>query len=147
MSDCDSIVRRVAAACLCAAALLAQAQTTAPPPTPAFFKPDKMQNAQLSPSGRWLAAMTSVPDRRIGFMIIDLEGKEGSRFIEASPKDDVDWFTWVSDDWITFSVWDPMDPARVRVRQRPDGAAPRRLELAHADHARLAGDRRLPQAP
>ena len=91
----------------CAAALTAQAQPQAPVPVAAFFTPAKLQQATMSPDGRWLAALTSVPGRRIGFLMIDLDGKEDSRFIEASPKDDVRWFRWVGSDWLIFGVNSP----------------------------------------
>lgn len=86
--------------------LVALAQP-APVPVEAFFSPAKLQRASMSPNGRWLAALTSIPGRRLGFMMIDLDGKEASRFIEASPKDDVAWFTWVSDDWIACGLNSP----------------------------------------
>ncbi len=80
-----------------------------PVPVEAFFKPAQMSQAALSPSGRWLAALSSEGKKRIGFVIIDLEGKEGTRHIEANDKDDVIWFQWVSDDWLIFGVYDPND--------------------------------------
>jgi dipeptidyl aminopeptidase/acylaminoacyl peptidase len=88
----------------------AQAQSvTTPVPVEAFFKPAQMRSAALSPSGRWLAALSSEGKKRVGFVVIDLEGKEGTRQIEANDKDDVTWFRWVSDDWIVFRVYDPND--------------------------------------
>lgn len=116
---------------LWAGAALAQAGA-APPPVEAFFAPPKLQDAELSPSGRWMAALTSVPGRRIGFQMFDLEGKEPPRFIEASPKDNVSWFTWVSDDWLVFSVVSPADRSRQRewpglVALRRDGSSSRLL--------------------
>jgi dipeptidyl aminopeptidase/acylaminoacyl peptidase len=87
---------------------LAQAQgAVAPIPVEAFFSPAKLQQATLSPSGRWLAALTAIPGRRIGFQMIDLDGKEPARFIEASPKDDVTWFRWVGDEWLVFQLKSP----------------------------------------
>ena len=86
----------------------APAQTAAPIPAEAFFAPAKLQDAQLSPGGRWLAALTSLPGRKVGFLMMDLEGQEASRFVEASDKDDVIWFQWVSDDWLVFRVRDPL---------------------------------------
>lgn len=103
-------LRLVSGLALCgAAALTAQAQPQMPVPVPvaAFFTPAKLQQASMSPDGRWLAALTSVPGRRIGFLMIDLDGKEASRFIEASPKDDVRWFRWVGSDWLVFGVNSP----------------------------------------
>jgi dipeptidyl aminopeptidase/acylaminoacyl peptidase len=79
----------------------------APIPVEAFFSPAKLQQATLSPSGRWLAALTAAPGRRVGFQMIDLDGKEPARFIEASPKDDVTWFRWVGDEWLVFKLKSP----------------------------------------
>lgn len=76
-------------------------------PLEAFFKPTELSRAQLSPSGRYLAALRGGVAERIGFLISDLEGKEGSHFVSASPRDDVAWFRWVSDDWLVFGVSDP----------------------------------------
>lgn len=81
-----------------------RAQHAARVPADAVFKPAKLQRATMSPDGRWLAALTSVPGRRIGFMMIDLDGKETSAFIEASPKDDVSWFRWMGSDWLLVST-------------------------------------------
>ncbi len=78
-----------------------------PVPVEAFFKPTELTNAQLSPSGRYLAALRGGVAERIGFLIVDLEGKEGSHFVSASPRDDVAWFRWVTDDWLVFGVNDP----------------------------------------
>lgn len=44
---------------------------------------------------------------RVGFLITDLDGKDGSHFVSASPRDDVTWFQWVNDDWLVFRVNDP----------------------------------------
>lgn len=101
-------------------------------PVEAFFSSPKLQAADLSPSGRWMAALTSVPGRRIGFQMFDLEGKEPPRFIEASPKDDVVWFRWVSDDWLVFRVISPNDRSLERegtglVALRRDGSSSRLL--------------------
>lgn len=108
------------------------AQPQLPIPAQAFFAPAKVQAARLAPGGRWLAAITSVPGRRVGFLMIDLDGKEASRFVEASDKDDVVWFRWVSDDWLVFSVNDPADRGvgrlgRGLMSMRRDGSSSRML--------------------
>jgi len=125
------------AACLVGLAFMATAWAQAPASaTPAsvetFFSQPKLRSADLSPSGRWMAALTSVPGRRVGFQIFDLEGKVAPAFIEASPKDDVDWFQWVSDDWLVFSVVSPADRSLQResgglVALRRDGSSSRLL--------------------
>ncbi len=78
-----------------------------PIPIETFFKPAELQGAQLSPSGRYLAALRGGVTERVGFLIVDLDGKEGSHFVSAGPRDDVDWFSWVNDDWLAFGVNDP----------------------------------------
>jgi dipeptidyl aminopeptidase/acylaminoacyl peptidase len=110
----------------------AVAQPQAPIPALAFFSPAKMQGARLSPGGRWLAAITSVPGRRVGFLMIDLDGKEPSRFVETSDKDDVVWFRWVDDEGLVFSVNDPQDRSvwglgRGLMSMRRDGTESRML--------------------
>ena len=117
---------------LWALAAVAAAQTAPLVPLEAFFAPPRLQDAELSPTGRWMAAQTSVPDRRIGLMIFDMEGKEAPRFIEVSPKDNVDWFSWVSDEWLVFSVVSPADrspyrPGRGLLSVRRDGTGVRLL--------------------
>jgi dipeptidyl aminopeptidase/acylaminoacyl peptidase len=104
----------------------------APPSVQSFFSPAKLQDAELSPSGRWMAALTGAPGRRVGFQMIDLEGKEAPRFIEASPKDNVAWFQWVSDDWLVFGVNSPDDRSANRrrgglVALKRDGSSSRLL--------------------
>lgn len=106
--------RQLALACVAAggaAAVGAQQAPVATEPIPveAFFASPKLNLARMSPSGRWLAAAQAAPGRRIGLQIIDLDGKEPSRFIEASPKDDVSWFRWVGDDWLVFRLVSPAD--------------------------------------
>ena len=71
-----------------------------------FFAQPAMHQAALSPSGRWLGALSAVPGRRIGFHVVDLDGKEGPRTVEASPTDDVAWFQWADDDWVIFGLRD-----------------------------------------
>jgi dipeptidyl aminopeptidase/acylaminoacyl peptidase len=103
-----------------------------PPPVETFFAPAKLQDAEVSPSGRWMAALTSPPGRRVGFMMLDLEGREPPRFIEASPKDDVRWFSWVGDEWLVFGVTSPNDRSVDRlggglVAMKRDGSSSRLL--------------------
>ena len=110
----------------------AQGPMATPLPVEAFFSLPKLQKAELSPSGRWMAALTSVPGRRVGFMMFDLEGKDAPRFIEASPKDNVGWFAWVSDDWLVFGVYSPEDRSMEReggglVALKRDGSSSRLL--------------------
>ncbi len=106
--------RRVVGALALAAAAAMPALAPAQPapgaiPVEAFFSRPKLQKAELSPSGRYLAALTAPQGRRMGFQIFDLESSAAPSFIEASPKDDVSWFNWVSDEWLVFGVRSPDD--------------------------------------
>lgn len=76
-------------------------------PVESFFKPAALRAPALSPSGRWLAVLTSVPGKRVGLLMIDLDGGEAQRFIEAAPDADVMWFQWVNDDWLIFALEEP----------------------------------------
>ncbi len=87
----------------------APAPATVPIPVTAFFSPAKLKDAEISPDGRWLAALTSLPGRRVGLVVIDLDGKQPSHFIEVSPKDDVNWFYWVGSDWLVCGLTSPLD--------------------------------------
>lgn len=104
---------RVSTMCIAAAcgATGAAASTAVPAaasvPVESFFKPAAVRSPALSHSGRWLAVLTSVPGKRVGFLMIDLEGGEPQRFIEAAPNADVMWFQWVNDDWLIFGLEEP----------------------------------------
>ncbi len=98
----------VALACCSAGAMASTAApVNAPDPVESFFKPAALRSPALSPSGRWLAVLTSVPGKRVGFLMIDLDGGEAQRFIEAAPNADVMWFQWVNDDWLIFALEEP----------------------------------------
>ena len=110
----------------------AWAQPSGPDSVQHFFSPAQLQGARLSPSGRWMMAQTSTPGRRVGLMLFDLQGSDAPRFIEASPKDDVIEFHWVSDDWLVFKVVSPADrsnrpPGPGLVALRRDGRESRLL--------------------
>ncbi|MDP2007101.1 MAG: prolyl oligopeptidase family serine peptidase [Rubrivivax sp.] len=102
-------LRMLAALCALAGVGLVHGQAPAPVPVESFFKPAKFRGALLSPSGRWLAAMTSEAKQRVGLLIVDTEGKEPSRFVGAGEKDDMVWFRWVNEDWLVFSLDDADD--------------------------------------
>ena len=104
------LVGALALAALAAVPAVAQAQPAPGAiPVEAFFSRPKLQKAELSPSGRYMAALTAPQGRRMGFQIFDLESQAPPSFIEASPKDDVAWFRWVSDEWLVFGVSSPDD--------------------------------------
>ena len=106
-----SLARAWAIAGLAAAAAVwpvADAVSQPQAPVEAYFKPASMQGAELSPSGRWLGAMTSLPGRRVGLLVVDLQGGN-SKFLEISPTEDIAWFEWVSDDWLVLGINEPGD--------------------------------------
>jgi len=101
---------RMAAVLLCVSAIVARAQAAVAPAPPValerFFARPAMQQVALSPSGRWLGALGSVPGGRVAFHLVDLDSQEPPRTVEASATDDVAWFLWVSDDWVIFGLRD-----------------------------------------
>lgn len=138
MSDERSQALRRLAGCLALAVVAAVPATALAQPAPgaipveAFFSRPKLQKAELSPSGRYMAALTAPQGRRMGFQIFDLESQAAPSFIEASPKDDVAWFTWVSDDWLVFGVRSPEDRSLERqggglLAVKRDGSSSRML--------------------
>ena len=60
----------------------------------------------LSPSGRWLAALSRGDGQRLGFLMIDLDGQEAPRLMAVSGDADVVWFRWLGDDGLLFTVGD-----------------------------------------
>lgn len=102
------IFRSWALGLVLALGVLTAASGQARPPVEAYFSPARLQAAQLSPSGRWLGALTSMPGRRVGLLVVDLQGG-GSKFLEVSPTEDMAWFEWVSDDWLVLGINEPGD--------------------------------------
>ena len=71
-----------------------------------FFKPDAIQDADLSPSGRWMSIREVNSEGRTQLKVVDLDGKEQARIVAKFSRLDVDSVTWVSDDWMIFSTFD-----------------------------------------
>ncbi|MGI4844661.1 MAG: alpha/beta fold hydrolase [Janthinobacterium lividum] len=94
----------LALAAASAAVLPSHARDT-PPPVESFFSNPLMEHAALSPSGRYLAALTGAPGRRDMLIVVDLQEKKGK--IVAGYKDvDVLDFQWVNDNRLLFNVTD-----------------------------------------
>ena len=105
--------------CLLAATLTGyaegQSQTTAPelPPVAAFFEHPKLQDVDLSPSGRWLAAKLYSKEGRVILNVIDLEGREPPKTIAGFADADVYEPYWVNDEMLVFNVVDYKDGVNV----------------------------------
>jgi dipeptidyl aminopeptidase/acylaminoacyl peptidase len=106
-----SLFRSAALAFLLALPVGASAADTPTPPAAAlpplagFFDHASFGGARLSPSGRYLAARTGGPGRRLALVVIDL--KENTLKVVASNRDtDVGHVTWVNDERLAFDVTD-----------------------------------------
>ncbi|QNA91188.1 S9 family peptidase [Massilia sp. Dwa41.01b] len=88
---------------LCAAAPLYAATEAALPPIERFFINPTLREASLSPSGRYLAAISGAPGRRDYLAVIDLQANSAK--LVAGYKDvDIRQFSWVNDNRLAFNV-------------------------------------------
>jgi dipeptidyl aminopeptidase/acylaminoacyl peptidase len=87
----------------------AQAQAPAPalPPVPieAFFSNPLLEDATLSPSGRYLAAISAAPGRRDALVVVDLQDSK-PRLVAGFKDADILEFQWVNDERLLFNVSD-----------------------------------------
>lgn len=95
-------------ASLLAALPVAQAENapSAPPAIEAFFEPASIQNAIISPSGRWLGVLNGTANGRNRLTMVDLDGKEESKIIATFTRHDIVNVRWVNEDWLVFSLVD-----------------------------------------
>jgi dipeptidyl aminopeptidase/acylaminoacyl peptidase len=84
----------------------AQAATSDPPAIEAFFARAKLQAAQISPSGQWLAITAGAATGRQVLAIVDIEGKQAPQMTASFSDADITSFAWVSDDRLIFTVAD-----------------------------------------
>lgn len=86
----------------------AQQPTVEPKPIPAeaFYRHAELEDASLSPSGRWLAVKTGLGGERIGLVTIDLEKGGPPQPTARLGNFDVDEFHWVNDDRLVFTLVD-----------------------------------------
>lgn len=77
-----------------------------PLPAEAFFRHPDIDEAKLSPSGRWLALSTASGGARVALFAIDLLEQEPPRQIVRFAEADVRDFYWVNDDRLVFRVID-----------------------------------------
>ncbi|MBJ7313984.1 S9 family peptidase [Rugamonas sp. CCM 8940] len=81
------------------------AATTSPPPAASFFERARFSAPKLSPSGKFLAARTALPDGRLRLSVVrldDLSVKVVAAFGDA----DVGYFDWVNDERLVFDATD-----------------------------------------
>ncbi len=75
-------------------------------PVERFFGPPALRSVSLSPNGRWAASLVHSANGRVNIQVLDLDGVEAPRVVQASDSDDVYWLQWVGDDWLIFSLDD-----------------------------------------
>jgi len=104
-------LRGAALAALLACALPGPAFAQAPapaaalPPVETFFSNPLLANAELSPSGRYLAALSGAPGRRDALIVVDLQKNE-AKLVAGYGNVDVLQFQWVNDGRLLFNVSD-----------------------------------------
>ena len=116
-----------------------------PIPAEVFYRHADISDAELSPSGRWLAVRTGIGGARVGLMTVDLQNKnatlQAARFSDA----DIHDFHWVNDDRLVFNLVDlqrgggDQRTAPGLFSVRPDGSELR--ELIHLFGDRVITDR------
>ncbi|MBK6472551.1 MAG: S9 family peptidase [Betaproteobacteria bacterium] len=79
------------------------------PPTPleAFFEPARLQSAQPSPSGRWLATQVlPASGGSARLVVMDLHDKEPDKVVATFERVTVSSFRWVNDELLIFTFRD-----------------------------------------
>ena len=109
----------------------------APPSIEDFFSRPRIDEAQLSPSGRWLAITAYAGTGRKTLAVVDSDGKQAPVVVATFSNADIQSFDWVNDDRLVFTVTDLQIEA---MRQkfggglfsiRRDGTEQRQLIYAH----------------
>ena len=120
-------------------AFCAPAQAASPPPIEDFFANPVLGEAKLSPSARYLAAISGAAGRRDYLVVIDLETKSAK--LVAGYKDiDIQDVDWVNDKRLVFNLtdsqvgFDEQDAAGLYAVDR-DGANLRQLADRRAERA------------
>lgn len=75
------------------------------PPIENFFRTPEFDDVALSPSGRYLAAITrlkQLPEGR-NIVVFDMDGA-AARAITSYDRNDVDWYVWAGDERIVFKL-------------------------------------------
>jgi acetyl esterase/lipase len=85
---------------------LSHAATADVPPVETFFRPADIEDAALSPSGRWLALSSVGSGSRVALFVFDLQAKDPPRQIVRIGDADVRDFYWTSDERLVFRIHD-----------------------------------------
>ena len=80
--------------------------SAAPPALEAFFKAPEWRGAALSPDGKRLAVVMTVPGKRGALAIVDIGAPEKSRLIAGFSDVDVGVIQWVNDHRLVYTSWD-----------------------------------------
>ena len=137
-----NILRRLAAAlalALSVAAPLHAAPARALPPIKHFFANPALADAKLSPSARYLAAISGSADRRDFLVVIDLEAK-ALKVVAGYNDVDINQFQWVNDNRLVFNVTDK----RVAIGQRYTAAGLYAVDRDGGNRRQLASRRGEP---
>lgn len=76
------------------------------PPAELFFRLPEIGDAQLSPSGSFLAVAAPVGRQRRGLAVLDLEGQAPPRLVAGFADRDVGQFHWVGNEMLVYSLFD-----------------------------------------
>ena len=111
-----------------------------PPPVETFFARAKLQSAQISPSGQWLAITAEAGTGRLALAVVDTAGKQAPQVTASFSNADVTQFEWVDDDRLVFTVDDLYvgigeDRVGGLYAIKRDGSQQRRLDRAARYHA------------
>lgn len=115
-----------------AAAAQPPAVQAAPLPVEQFFKVPSMLKVDLSPSGRYLAAISVRDGAKAGLVVIDLESDAPARVVASDSKRDVAEFHWVGDERLVLRLGE-LEPGRVQTKGpglyavNVDGSQPEQL--------------------
>ncbi|RZA32432.1 MAG: S9 family peptidase [Lysobacteraceae bacterium] len=101
---CARLCLALAATSALGLALPSRAQDT-PPPVETFFSNPQLEDATLSPSGRYLAAISAAPGRRDALVVLDLQDNKPRLVARFSDADILD-FQWVNDERLLYNVSD-----------------------------------------
>ncbi len=88
------------------APIAAPAAAPPPPPASAFYSRPAIEQAQLSPSGRWLAILVPVGKLRNALAMVDVDDPQKVRIIANFNDFDIYRLDWVNEDTVVFNVVD-----------------------------------------